>query len=226
MDPTNRTTLDTGLSLGELAATHPNASRVFRALGLDYCCGGRKSLADACAEKRLDAETVLRSIADDPALGEPNWTERPLTAVIQHILERYHEPLRSELPELRRMAETVESKHAEKPECPRNLSSHLASIHEAVLSHLEKEERILFPLIIAGRGAQAGGPIQVMEMEHDEHGTNLALTRSLTNDLVAPAWACPTWQALYVRLRQLEADLMDHISLENNVLFPRALCES
>jgi len=95
----------------------------------------------------------------------------------------------------------------------------------AVEEMIFKEEQILFPMIVAGRGAFATGPIQMMEMEHDEHGANLARTRAMTGDFTAPPEACPTWQALYLRLRELEGDLMDHIALENNILFPRALCE-
>ena len=88
-----------------------------------------------------------------------------------------------------------------------------------------KEEQILFPLIKAGRGAAAAPPIQVMELEHVEHAETLRRTRALTTNLVAPAEACPTWQALYLRLVQMEAELMEHIHLENNVLFRRCLCE-
>jgi regulator of cell morphogenesis and NO signaling len=218
-------TLSAEQSLGEIAAVVPAASRVFRAAGLDYCCGGKESLGSACRERNLDPEAVLRAIQEQAPGPDPAWGQQPLPALIQHILERYHEPLRRELPELCRMAETVEEKHAAKASCPRGLARHLALIHEAVLSHLGKEEHVLFPMIVAGLGSRTAGPIRVMEMEHEEHGQNLARIREMTNDLNAPPEACPTWQALYLRLSQLEADLHDHISLENNVLFPRALCE-
>lgn len=212
-------------TLGDLATQVPAASRVLRAAGLDYCCHGQRTLTEACAEKGLDPGRLLESIRQEPDAPTDSWESKPLVAIIHHIIERYHEPLRRELPELRQMAMKVEEKHADKPACPRGLTAHLAGIHEAVLSHLDKEEQILFPMILAGHGPQAMGPIQVMEFEHQEHGENLARTRALTADLTVPAEACATWQALYLRLRELEADLMDHIHLENNVLFPRALRE-
>ncbi len=221
----NDMNLSADQTLADIAVAVPAASRVFQATGLDYCCGGRRTLQDACREKNLDAESVLESIRAQEPGTSVSFEHQPLAAIIQHILERYHEPLKRELPELRRMAETVEQKHAEKDSCPRGLARHLAGIHESVLSHLEKEEKILFPMIIAGHGARAAGPIQVMEMEHDEHGANLARTRELTADYTPPPEACPTWRALYLRLEQLQTDLMDHIHLENHVLFPRALCE-
>jgi regulator of cell morphogenesis and NO signaling len=90
-------------------------------------------------------------------------------------------------------------------------------------SHMQKEEQILFPMIRAGRGRMALMPVQVMEQEHRDHGENLALMRKLASDFVAPEEACNTWRALYLGLAELESELMAHISLENHVLFPRAL---
>jgi regulator of cell morphogenesis and NO signaling len=153
------------------------------------------------------------------------WDKQPLPAIIQHILETYHEPLRRELPELIRLAEIVEKKHEGLELCPTGLTGHLNAIHQAVLSHLEKEERILFPLIMAGRGPQATGPVQVMEVEHEDHLANLRHTRALTFDFTTPADACSAWVELYRRLGTLESELNEHIHLENQVLFPRALYE-
>ena len=107
--------------------------------------------------------------------------------------------------------------------CPRGLRVHLENIHAAVLDHVAKEEQILFPLILSGRGRLAGGPVHVMEQEHQDHGANLGVTRQMTANLTPPPEACATWRALYVRLDAFEAELMDHIHLENNILFPRAL---
>ena len=99
----------------------------------------------------------------------------------------------------------------------------LATMREAVLEHLDKEEQVLFPMILRGHGRLAVGPVHVMEIEHDEHGRNLQELRRLTGDMQPPAHACPTWRALYLGLQQLERELMEHIHLENNVLFRRAL---
>jgi regulator of cell morphogenesis and NO signaling len=96
-------------------------------------------------------------------------------------------------------------------------------MHAAVLEHLQKEEQILFPMIVSGMGRRAGGPVHVMELEHEHHGEDLQRVRQLTVDLLPPDEACPTWRALYLGLQQLEQELMDHIHLENNILFRRAL---
>jgi regulator of cell morphogenesis and NO signaling len=214
-------------TLAELAVTLPEASRVFHRSGLDYCCGGSRSLLDACAERGLDPAVILSEIARN---GTPEqstaWSNRPLPDLISHIVSRFHDDLRRELPDLVELSEKVERKHAEKPSCPRGLADHLRAIHESVLDHLAKEEMVLFPLILAGQGIHAAGPIQAMEYEHRDHARNLEITRELTNSFTPPAEACASWQALYLRLNQLEADLMEHIHLENNVLFPRSLRES
>jgi len=154
------------------------------------------------------------------------WSERPLTELIDFILERFHAPLRSDLPALVELAKKVEDVHAGKPSCPRGIAQHLAHVLVEVEIHLAKEERILFPLIRAGRGPTALMPIKVMMQEHEDHGVNLRRTRALTGDLAAPPEACASWRSLYQGLAQLEADLMEHIHLENNVLFPRALREA
>ena len=96
-------------------------------------------------------------------------------------------------------------------------------MHGSVLEHLAKEEQVLFPMILAGQGRLAVGPVHVMEVEHDEHGRDLQTLRRLTGDMQPPEGACPTWRALYLGLQQLERELMEHIHLENNVLFSRAL---
>jgi regulator of cell morphogenesis and NO signaling len=214
----------TDTTLAELASTHPAAARVFLSHGLDFCCKGRRPLADACAEKGLDAAGVLAEIATAGAPEDlTRWSRSPIPELVHHIVSRYHAELRRDLPGLIAMAEKVEARHADKPTVPAGLGSHLRAMQAAVIDHLAKEESILFPAILAGHGASMGGPIQCMEAEHTDHGQNLAVTRSLTADLVPPQEACTTWRALYVGLHALERELMEHIHLENNVLFPRVL---
>lgn len=212
-------------TLADLAVTRPAASRVFLRHGLDFCCHGQRPLAEACAERGLPAEAVLAEIAAEEASGPgpARWDERPLPELVEHIVGFYHRRLRQELPELLVLAARVEERHAEKPTCPRGLRAHLDEVRLSVLEHLAKEEQVLFPLILSGRGPLAGGPIHVVEQEHVDHGRDLQETRRLTANLVAPEEACSTWRALYLRLGQLEAELMEHIHLENNVLFRRAL---
>jgi regulator of cell morphogenesis and NO signaling len=219
-------TMQPNATLADLATAHPAASRVFHRLGLDYCCGGRRTLGAACRERGLEPGDVLNAITNESpgaAVPEASWSDRTLDDLIDFIVSRYHRTLRREFPELVALAAKVEQRHAGKAGCPAGLGDHLRLVHAAVLEHLEKEERILFPMIQAGRGGSAAGPVQVMEHEHRDHAENLARTRALTGDFVPPEAACTSWRALYLRLHALEGDLMEHIHLENNVLFPRAL---
>jgi regulator of cell morphogenesis and NO signaling len=212
-------------TLAELATAHPGASRVFHRLGLDYCCEGRRSLDEACRERGLATREVLEAIesgSPDPGPAD-SWDTRPLDELIDFIIHHYHDALRRELPELVELAAKVESRHAEKPSCPRGLTDHLRAVEAAVRDHLDKEEHVLFRMILGGHGEGAAGPVQVMEQEHRDHAANLARTRQIAHDLVPPDEACASWRALYLRLRELEAELMEHIHLENNILFPRAL---
>jgi regulator of cell morphogenesis and NO signaling len=123
------------------------------------------------------------------------------------------------------LARQVEDGHREEPSCPHGLNAHLAAVYSTVVDHLAKEERVLFPMILEGHGARTGGPVRVMELEHDEHTRNLVRIRELTHNLIPPDHACDTWRELYKRLAVFEAELIEHIHLENEVLFPRALNE-
>jgi regulator of cell morphogenesis and NO signaling len=220
--------IDTNATLADLAVHHPVATRVFLRHRLDFCCGGDRPLSAACQEKSIDPNEVAKEIqAEGERLGGDLqvWTERPLAELIDHIVTRYHVPLRHDVPNLVALARKVENRHADKSTCPRGLGDLLEGIEAEVGSHLDKEEQILFPMIKAGRGPDAGMPIRVMELEHDQHGRNLGRIRELTQDLVLPPEACRSWTALYEGLARLEAELMEHIHLENNILFPRALAE-
>jgi regulator of cell morphogenesis and NO signaling len=217
--------MTTSTTLAELAVTHPGAARVFHRHRLDFCCGGRRRLADACLERDLDPERVLELIAaEDPMVGDPpRWDQAPLPALVAHIRDTYHVRLRRQLPELLLMARKVEQRHAATPGCPRGLAERLDAMHASLLDHLQKEEDILFPLIVDGLGPQASAPVHVMELEHEQQRAHLLALRGLTDDLTPPPAACATWRALYLDLQQLEQELMEHIHLENNVLFTRAL---
>jgi len=209
--------------LAELALQVPAATQVFHRHGLDFCCNGKRSLAAACESKGLDPRSLLEEIesATQDSSAGIDWTARPLGELADHIVNRYHEPLREELPRLLAMARKVERVHADKASCPRGLAAHLETVHAEVSSHLDKEEQVLFPMIRAGQPAPV--PVQVMTQEHDEHAANLRRTRELTHDFVPPAEACTTWRALLMGLETLERELMEHIHLENHVLFPRSL---
>ncbi len=212
-------------SLAELATRHPGASRVFHRHGLDFCCHGRRSLAEACAPDGLDVDALIEELITEERAAPPatRWDERPLDELMDHILAHYHEAHRAELPRLLEMAQKVERVHGDKPECPAGLARHLANVAASMEDHMQKEEQVLFPAFRGGQGPLAGMPVRCMEQEHEEHARNLERTRALAHDFVPPEGACATWRALYLGLEQLEQDLMDHVHLENHVLFPRAL---
>jgi regulator of cell morphogenesis and NO signaling len=217
--------LTSDVRLADLATTRAGASRVFHRHRLDFCCGGQRDLAAACAEKGLDPDVVLAEIADEERSQRSfeRLDEVSAGALIDRILERFHEPHRAEIARLLTMARKVERVHRDKATCPVGLAAHVARMQEELEAHMQKEEQVLFPLIRSGRGHLARMPVQVMEAEHRDHARNLQTLRRLTNDYTPPDEACTTWRALFLGLSELERDLMVHIHLENNVLFPNAL---
>ena len=213
--------------VGQIAAEHPVATRVFARHGIDFCCGGGKPIGEVCAKQGLDTSAVLAEIQHElasPDRTEVRWDQAPLGDLIDHILAVYHKSLKEELPRLEFMAEKVNTVHGSKmPETLSELLATVGALRAELEAHMAKEEQILFPLILQGRGAMAGGPIAVMEQEHQSAGDALARLRELTNDFEVPAAACNTWRALWHGLAALETGTHQHIHLENNILFPRAL---
>lgn len=204
--------------LGQIAVELPGATAIFRRLKLGFCCGGNVPLADACAQKSLDAAAVAAELL---ALERHDTVQEfdTAAALIDHILTRYHEVHRQQLPELIRMARRVEAVHRENPDVPAGLGDLLETMESELLDHMGKEEMVLFPMLKSGGSPFSGGPIAVMRMEHTGHGEQIARLMSLTKDATPPAGACTTWRALYAGIAQLVADLMEHIHLENNRLF-------
>ncbi len=206
-------------SLGEIAASLPGATAVLRRHKLDFCCGGAESLEQAARHKGIDPAPIEAELA---ALSQgPNDVPDSVEDLVQHIVERYHEVHRRELPELRQLARRVESVHAEHPAVPKGLSDVIAHLHGELESHMQKEEQILFPLMIAGGSPMIVHPIAMMRHEHDEAGEDLKAIDKLTGELTLPAEACNTWRALYAGLGKFAEDLTEHIHIENNILFPK-----
>jgi len=206
--------------IGQIAVQLPGATAVFRRLKLDFCCGGQVSLKQAAGDKGLDVNAVLGELSalQRPAVL-PGVTEP--VELIDHILSRYHDVHREQLPELIRMARRVEAVHRDNPQVPTGLAVLLETAQEELLSHMQKEETILFPMLKAGGNPFVGHPIDMMRTEHVDHGAMLEKLAAVTNDATPPAGACNTWRALYAGIAQLNDDLINHIHLENNVLFPQ-----
>lgn len=206
-------------SLGDIAASLPGSTAIFRRHKLDFCCGGSESLERAAQKKGLDLATIEAELASlSPGNGSiPDSVD----GLISHILERYHQVHRRELPELRSLAARVEKVHAEHPEVPAGLSDLLARMQSELESHMQKEEQVLFPMMMAGGNPMIVHPIGMMRHEHDSHGEELRALVTLTNDMTLPDGACNSWRALYAGLAKLAEDLTEHIHIENNILFPR-----
>jgi regulator of cell morphogenesis and NO signaling len=228
-------TLTPDLTIAEIATAAPATISVFQRHQIDFCCGGKAPLATVCRQRGLVVDAVLdelhasmRTIADDP-----DWSEASLCALVAHIQARYHGPLREELPRIGAMLTKVVSRHG------KQMPGVLPAIHQTfdrladdLLDHMAKEDRLLFPAIVAiekggalpvdGIGDWIARPIEAMEAEHAEAGKALARIRELTDGFTPPDGACPTFRGLYYALAQLETDMHLHVFLENHVLFPRA----
>ena len=214
------------MTLGEIAAKIPGATAVFRRYDLDFCCAGNQPFVDALARKGLDRDAVvsaLESLTRSTAevSDDTPGAEADDATLIDYIITRFHDTHREQFPELIRLSGRVEKVHAAHPVCPKGLEAHLTAMFAELSMHMEKEETILFPMLRDGHREFAAGPISVMESEHEDHGRALMAIRDLTHGGNLPEQACNTWRALYQGLARLEEDLIQHIHLENNILFAR-----
>jgi len=221
-------------TVGEWVVERPGLARVFEKLGIDYCCGGKKPLADVCRERGLDPATVsalLTADNGDPKEDALDVANLSLSALADHIEQTHHAYLKSELPRLQPLVERIANRHADKNPRVVELPGMFAAFREELEMHMVKEERILFPLIRqieqnkqdASVGCGISNPIRVMEEEHQHAGDALAKMSELTDGFQTPPLACNTYRAVMHSLAQLEADMHRHVHKENNVLFPRAL---
>lgn len=208
-------------TLADIAATLPGATGVFRRRKLDFCCGGRVSLAEASAAKGLSLTELQAELDGLAALAAPVALPETSEALIELIETRYHATHRREFPELIRLARRVEAAHKAHPAAPHGLADLLETMAGELEDHMLKEEQILFPMMRRGGHPMLAQPIAVMLAEHDHQGGHLREIERLTHDFTVPADGCPTWRALCVGVRKLTDDLMEHIHIENNVLFPR-----
>lgn len=215
--------------LSELAVSIPGATKIFREYDLDFCCGGSVLLEVVAQQKNLNLAEIEKRLTDlQQSKAENNdkdWTSASYAEMIDHIITRFHDRHREQLPELITLAEKVENVHSDRDDCPIGVAAQLEKIYAELSQHLMKEEQILFPMIKMGNYAMASMPIRVMEMEHDEAGQDVEVIKSLTNNCTLPADACFSWKALYSGINEFIDDLMHHIHLENNILFPRVLNE-
>ena len=226
--------LDLASPVGQWVAERPATSRIFEKLKIDYCCGGKKPLAQACTEQQLDPQEVLLQLQDgnhSPASPSANWLDAPLAMLCDHIELTHHAYLKAELPRLTEIVAKVAHVHgAAHPEM-HAVQQALAEVRAELVPHMFKEEQILFPAIRLLEQSAAcpafpfgsiENPIRMMEHEHDSAGEALRQIRELTHDFRVPEGACNTYRAMLDGLHTLERDMHIHVHKENSILFPRA----
>jgi len=232
--------LESNLTVAEIAARSLAAVRLFEQKGIDYCCGGRRPLAEVCNEKGIDPDMLKREL--EAALGagqaqERDWSSASLQDLAEHIVGTHHEYLKRELPLLAgRLAKVYRIYNERYGPTLVGLPETYDGLRSELEMHMMKEERILFPNIAAAEQAVAASgrmppqpfgsfanPIAMMEREHDSAGGALVRIREITGNFALPDYACATYRALMKGFEELEQDLHLHIHLENNILFPRTL---
>jgi regulator of cell morphogenesis and NO signaling len=230
----NRAPLET--TVGQWVAEHPQLSRLFESLRIDYCCGGGISLKDACRGRNLDPQHVLTqieaAIATRSAEDAADWSHAPLALLCDHIERTHHAYLKTELPRLTEMVAKVAAVHGEGHPELNQVKQAFAELRAELEPHMFKEERILFPAIRTLEHSESppafpfgavANPIRMMELEHDHAGDALERIRTLTANYRFPEGVCNTYRAMLDGLRQLEQDMHLHVHKENNILFPRAM---
>lgn len=218
--------MTTSETIGALAARSPIALQVLSSHGIDFCCGGHRSVEEACTSAGMKLESLLAEIAlaEDVNPVQKRWDDEALPELVRQILDRFHAPLPGEMARLAAMAHKVAVVHASRDgERLAELARVVDALRDELIQHMEKEELILFPWILSGRGRTAGAPIRVMQAEHESASLSLIRIRDLTDDFTPHRDACPTWRGLIDGLAAFDRDLREHIHLENNILFPRAL---
>jgi regulator of cell morphogenesis and NO signaling len=224
-------------TVGDLAAEAIHRTRVFETYGIDYCCGGKTPLAEACRTAGCTADEVVAALvaSDRDAAGSgpetTDWRAASLTKLTTHIVQTHHAFMKRELPRVADLLAKVRNAHGENHPELADLAQVYGALRAELEAHLAKEEQVLFPLIQemeATRRAgtahcgSVGNPIGVMEREHDSAGVALGRMRQLTDDYTVPQDGCATFAALLDGLAAIERDLHEHIHKENNILHPRA----
>ncbi len=225
----------------ELTLEFPEATRVFERLGIDYCCGGDKPLKEACASLNLSTQEVLESLASAQPAGaaEPesrNWQQGPLADLIAHIIGKHHRYTREEIARISPLIEKVCLVHGDRHPELHDIRASFQGLARELAQHMIKEEAVLFPYIVRMEKSiiekkpvvpppfgTVGNPVAMMIHEHDAAGEALRAIRQSSGEYTPPGDGCTSYQALYKALAELEADLHQHIHLENNILFPRAV---
>lgn len=227
------------LTVGEIVAADIRTAEVFKRLGIDFCCNGKRTLSDACLRADLPMQTVVDALHKLPAeerRSSEKYDEWELGFLADYVLAVHHGYLYTNLPFIEELVLKVTAKHGDRYPTLRLVEQAFLALKADLLSHLQKEEIALFPIIkqlattghgqptpAAGQPLSIKAPVDCMEHEHEYAGALLFQLREFTNDYTPPADACNSHRLMLAKLAELEADLMQHIHLENNILFPKAI---
>ena len=222
----------------EVALANPGARQILEEAGVDYCCGGSESLHDACMHADVPAEEILKRLRENSKQVSPReaaWISAPLADLTRHIREKHHQYVRGAIARVGPLLEKVKAAHGSNHPEIAKIQGLFLEVGREMTMHMQKEEQILFPYIDAMEQSAKGNgsleppffqtvhnPIQAMMKEHDSAGDLVKQIRKASVEYVPPPDACTSYMALYQDLREFEADLHQHVHLENNILFPRA----
>ena len=232
-------TINSGMTVRDLVIQMPQATRIFSKFKIDYCCGGNRPLIEACATAGVNLQEIERMLAQTNGAKEDDvvdFNQMRLPSLIDHIIARHHICTRNEMVRLTALLAKVVSVHGDNHPELRQVSSLFERLCADLTPHMFKEEQILFPYIVKlehavvhkwgvpfARFRKVNYPVGMMTVEHETAGQILREIRKATSDYLVPADVCISYQTLYQALEAFEHDLHQHIHLENNILFPRAI---
>lgn len=228
-------TLTSDTTIGEMVRDDPSRSRIFEYLGIDYCCGGKKPLAEVCRAKNLEPAMVIDMLAALDGASETTAVKPDrmgLSELCDHIVSVHHSYLKEELPRLDFLTRKVAAVHGDHEPRLLEVRRVFEALQVVLVSQTKEEVEAVFPAIRQLEAANGGNAslasglkaaLVQLESEHEGAGSSLEQFKVLTDTYTPPDWACNTLRALYDGLSQLEKNMHQHVHKENNVLFPRAL---
>lgn len=225
-------------TIGEIAVKDLRKAQVFKKYGIDFCCGGKKTIAEVCAEKNIDAtqvETELRQLGTETRVSNISYNDWNLDFLADYIVNTHHSYVRKYLPELMAYSQKVAKVHGEQHPELMPIQKLVEEIDQELTEHMEQEEKVLFSYIkkivqarsgslpLNKEGKDLSALIEELEKEHDHVGRCLDKIRELSKGYALPSDACASYKLLFTMIQEFEDDLHLHIHLENNILFPKAL---
>ncbi len=226
-------------TIGEMVSEDYRKAEVFKSFGLDFCCGGKKTIDVACSEKDIDVNALtqaLLALDTDKAGADRDFNEMKLDELVNYIIATHHKYVAAAIPLISEFSAKVAKVHGHANPEVVEIDKHFRSIAGELTMHMHKEEMVLFPYInkivatqrldeklTASAFGTVRNPIRMMEAEHEFAGNEMTAIDELSNHYTPPDHACNTYRVLYAKLNEFEADLHQHIHLENNILFPKAI---